>query len=556
MTSETFDNLCNQIYWQLYNKLERKDDPNLRFATNGTAERVLHEDLLNRLFRCLPEANHTVVQQFGLPGEELAARVDERDLHKFLAVLIFASCGIEAARIFTRKLVAANQWPLVGDASEKGIQTLPASRRDLLGIFRDTVIVDKFCSSQACFSTVTIQNRQETPIESLTSQRLPYLEEKEIGSGDFGKVFRVKIAKGHFKDPRRGTLNDEPMEVARKDYITTNEFGDEERKTIEKILNGSNRRCVNILGNYGSIRVGVCAYSLFMPCAICDLRAYMTSHHPTRPTTTLEKAEMVLAAQGIAEGLDFLHNEMKTPDQEDMVCYHMDLKPSNILVFLDAAYDGGTRYVWKLSDFGMARVKIRKRGQTVEQNFNKSFLHRSQPEAEQSVSRTVNRRGQGTYLPPESLKKTPTMTTSSDVWALGCVLSVVFAFLEDGIEGVNNYQTKRLQHPQSEGFDRFFLRGRFFQSNEKHPEVHKWHHHLIKKAAHRQAEEEDAVRYMLTYLEEKVLVVDEKKRDNVRTVKERLAETYARFKKMPPIERSSAAKGGHPKWINKIIPSR
>ena len=56
------------------------------------------------------------------------------------------------------------------------------------------------------------------------------------------------------------------------------------------------------LGNYGSLRIGSDGYSLFMPCAICDLSDYMTKYHPTRRSTVDEKAPIVLAAKGLAEG--------------------------------------------------------------------------------------------------------------------------------------------------------------------------------------------------------------------------------------------------------------
>lgn len=551
MSSDTFVALTDRIYEQLYNNLERRDEIDFRFATSGTAKRVLHNEFLIRLFQCLPIAGFTVSQQFGLGESELAARVDSRGLHDFLAVLIFASCGIEAARTFTAKLVSSNEWPLRNEYG-KCIQALPATRKDLLSLFDDdSIIVDKFCKTQACFSTVTIMKRKEVIVESLQLQRLPYLEETECGSGSFGKVFKVKIATGHFKDTKKGTLNDAPKELARKDYLTSDKFGEEERRIIETIFNASTRKCENILGNYGSLRIGPTTYSLFMPWARCDLRAYMAEIHTTKPSTLLERAEIVLSARGLAEGLDFLHNEMRTPDQKHMVCYHMDLKPSNILVFLEEAYGGGTRYVWKLSDFGMARVKTPKSGQMVERNFDRSFLHRREPEPEPSG--TINRRGEGTYLAPESLKKMPTMTRSSDVWSLGCVLSVVFAYLEEGGEGVNKYQNRRLDHPDSDGYDRFFQRRHSFLPNKVHPEVHKWHTRLIEKAALRQDEEGYAVEYMLRYLEKRVLVIDDEKRDGVRSIKEKLSETYTLLKQMPLAEKSGVElKNCHHNWINRI----
>ena len=213
---------------------------------------------MTRLFQSLLIPYQTAAQQFGLTEDELVKRVEDRELHDFLAVLLFASCGIDAGRIFTKELVARNEWPLKGRVSGNDIHQLPASRDDLLHLFKDGVIV--------------------------------------------GKVFKVKLAKGHFKDTRHGTLNDTTMDVARKDYITTAQFdGEKERNMMETILKGSTRKCENILGNYGSLRIGSDGYSLFMPCAICDLSDYMTKYHPTRRSTVDEKAPIVLAAKGLAE---------------------------------------------------------------------------------------------------------------------------------------------------------------------------------------------------------------------------------------------------------------
>jgi serine/threonine protein kinase len=530
MTSNTYDNLCYEIYEQIYRRLERRDEERLRFAIKGTAKRVLHRDNLLRFFRSLLLPGNTAMNQFKLTEEDLVARMNERQLHDFLAILIFATCRIEAARTFTTKLVATDAWP-VQDRRGKNICSLPADREELAELFGNVVTADKFFTKQACFCAVVIRKREEVRIENHEGQRLPYLVEQPLAKGSFGKVFKIRIAKGHFYDPQARTANLEPLDVARKDYLISSEFRAKgEREIMEKILTSSAQRCENILENYGGLEIGQTTYSLFMPLAICDLRAYMMEHHQTRPKTSMEKQKIILSAEGLAGGLNFLHNEMKTSDMEDLVCYHMDLKPSNILIFREKRGDE-TRNIWKLSDFGMARVKIRRRGQAGERekDFNSWFLQRPKPQ-DPSLSATLNRRGEGTYLAPESISSMRSMNAESDVWSLGCVISVVFAYLEEGGEGVSRYQDARMQHANADGYDRFFLRDRRFRATQVHPTVSRWHSYLIDKASQRDPDEGDSVKFMLRYLEDAVFKVNQSRRRGVKEVQKMLLKTFKKYK--------------------------
>ncbi len=533
MATKSYDDLCYEIYEQIYRKLEKRDEERLRFATRGTAKEVLHPENLLRFFRSLLLPDRTSMDHFGHSVDTLVTRMNERGLHDFLAILIFATCRVEAARAFTAQLVAANSWP-VKDRKGKDLYSLPAEREDLIRLFGNVVAADKFITKQACFCTVVIYKREEVRVQNLEGQRLPYLEEHALAKGSFGKVFKVKIARGHFFDPQERTANLEPEEMARKDYLISSEYRAKgEREIMEKILNSSARKCENILENFGSLEIGPTTYSLFMPLAICDLRAYIMEHHRTRPNTTMEKAKIILAAEGLAGGLNFLHHEMKTSDMEDLVCYHMDLKPSNILIFLETRH-GETRNIWKLSDFGMARVKIRHRGHDGdgEKDFNSWFVRRQKPQ-DPSLSATLNRRGEGTYLAPESLSSTRAMKTQSDVWSLGCVISVVFAYLEEGSEGVMKYQDTRMDHTNADGFDRFFLRGnKLFVPTKVHPVVNRWHTRIIDKASQRDPSEGEITKSMLRYLEDKVLVINQEKRNGASGVQGKLLETFRKLKSL------------------------
>jgi serine/threonine protein kinase len=143
----------------------------------------------------------------------------------------------------------------------------------------------------------------------------------------------------------------------------------------------------------------------------------------------------------------------------------------------------------------------------------------------------MNRRAEGTYLAPESVSVRPSMTTKSDVWALGCVLSVVFAYLEAGAAGVESYTVARLQHNKSDDYDRFFVRGKFAPS-ELHPEVKRWHDHLGRQASQRSIAEGRIVKDILGNLEKGPLEVDQDKRCDAKTVRRMLANTCKAYKSL------------------------
>lgn len=531
MALTEYNNVCNEIYHQILQRLERREHENLRFAAKGAAEGIMHREILLRVFQSLVllhSSEHAGTHQVDITEDLFVQRVERRRLHKFLAVLIFASCSIDATRLFVGKLVAQDAWPVTSGEGAR-LDTLPARREDLLYLFDgDGITADKITSKQTCFCPVLIHKRMEVRVQNPNDARLPYLADKQkIGSGSFGTVYSVRIAKGYFYDPETQTENPEPIVLARKDYDVSPDFskrGQGEHDIIQKILKSTAWKCKNILENVGSLEIGN-TYSLFMPLAICDLQCYMREHTPIEPSTAKAKANIVRCAEGLAGGLRFLHKEMQTSDLlENLVCYHMDLKPSNVLVFRDTTYsefDDGK--IWKLSDFGMARVKIRGQKTTEERDFNTWFKPKKQP-LESTPSPTLNRRGEGTYLAPESISATPSMKTSSDVWALGCVISVVFAYMEEGRRGIEAYQDARMV----DGIDRFFVRG-IFSGHRLNSAVTAHHKYIAKQARRRSPGEAQIVSDMLSYLEKSVFKLDPKERGGAGDVQEELLKTYRRY---------------------------
>ncbi|KAJ5547627.1 hypothetical protein N7513_004861 [Penicillium frequentans] len=520
MASTTYSELCEEIYKRITAKLQGSPEDGRRFAATGTTKKVLNDGLLRRFFTSL-EIHDGISRTTTSNMDHLIRRHPRR------------------ANLVT-ELVAHDVW-------HAQIYKLPVKRNVLADLFRDEVTPDKFLEHQACFCPVVITKGKEIPIENPDRQRLPYLGETFLNEGSFGAVYKVKIAKGHFYDPAMKSANDGPIEIARKDYIRSSRENRNEMLIMKQILSAE-WSCKNIVESYGSLAVGLKTYSLFMPLAMCDLWAYMMQYTPQKP----EKAAIIKAAQGLANGLKFLHTGITMGDGERLVCYHMDLKPKNILVFPEEV-DGNIHYVWKISDFGMSRVKsvrtersgLRSEG---ENNFNGPFVRREQPE---DGSGTMNRREQSTYLAPESISANRNMKTSSDVWSLGCVISVLFAYLEGGAAGVTSYSDKRVAHSKSEGYDRFFVRDGGFKPFQVNPEVRKCHDYLIVRARQRNANEGAAVRLMLEFLENEVFK-DQSKRCNVSAVEVMIQATRQSYENLEqsPLETQSMPRKSN--WITKM----
>ncbi|CAI0645367.1 unnamed protein product [Colletotrichum noveboracense] len=536
MGSQEYTDLCRDIRRRLLDNLERKNSDKFRFATRDTAANVLESHYLRLFFQSI------IDDQFSISEDEFTRNIQKRRLHNFIAIIAFGGCSIDAARVFTTKLAATDIWSVKQSQPHiKDAASLPADRDSLREFFMgcDSNDADVFFGSQAIFCTVVLSQREEVVVHDSETQRLPYLEEKLLGSGSFGKVYMVKIARGHIEDHHTDEISSKPRRVARKDYIvqSPSDMSSQDEGNVMKMILSASKTCENILENLGSLRVESPlgadhppTYSLFMPLAICDLGAYMKKDISTSIKTPKVRASLIRSAMGLATGLNFLHHELQTSDLEDVVCYHMDLKPSNILVF--PAEDREHRQIWKLSDFGMSRVKIRRRNHAEAEERDFSVWFRPRPQLhEDAPSGTRNRRGQGTYLPRESFLTGKVMNTKSDVWSLGCVLSVLFAYLEGGADSVNQYTIERLKDRKGsdDGFDGFFWE-KSFGKFALHHAVLDWHHQLANHAGTRSSREKKLVNTFLSFLEHKALNLDPDKRCTAKDVENALKEAMDAYR--------------------------
>ena len=92
-------------------------------------------------------------------------------------------------------------------------------------------------------------------------------------------------------------------------------------------------------------------HSLLFPLADFDLEKYLSTGDFSR----FELKDPLRELYYLADAITFLHNGVKTPAGASMVGSHMDLKPSNILVFLSPKEESpvGT---WKVTDFSTSTL--------------------------------------------------------------------------------------------------------------------------------------------------------------------------------------------------------
>ncbi|KAH7401701.1 kinase-like domain-containing protein [Pyrenochaeta sp. MPI-SDFR-AT-0127] len=526
--SASFEDLCDSLYRSLYAHLcvpvleeeqidpvsndtciKETEQPGKCFFPVGTAEQVFRSDELEQLFNLV-----TISEQPPLTRTHtstLITNIIERKLLPFLATLIYSRCRMKALRTFIHYLVANDTWSNADKAWSKLPVNNDARLRRTLG---DDVTANTFINHQDLFCAAIIDTNQEVKHDF---RRVPYVRERLIGQGSFGKIYRVVIAPQHFKEGQQ-LSNAKEMVIARKDFeLNTHENAHEkERDVLREILRNATRND-NIMKNLGSLQIRS-TYSLFMPLADCDLHTYMKMN-PEPPGSWERKAKILQCAVGLAGAIVHLHTALESDKFEKLSCFHMDLKPQNILVFIDRETK---EEQWKLSDFNMSRVKTKRKATDDHlrlhhrpdiHEFDKVFRRASDFSDASLTEPTFNRRGTGTFLAPEACIDGESVLAESDTWSLGCVISVVFTYLYGGATAVEEFTALRSR----QGLDRFFA-----FSNANGPRklrdavlsdaVRKWFNELRRRTMQENQDEGHIFEDMITFLESKVLIIDPSKR--------------------------------------------
>jgi serine/threonine protein kinase len=123
---------------------------------------------------------------------------------------------------------------------------------------------------------------------------------------------------------------------------------------------------------------------------------------------------------------------------------------------------------------------------------------------------TANPRGDGTYSAPEARNPNGKVQAESDTWSLGCVLFVVFSYLDNGARGVEKFSDLRAELPRDQFFTISAGKPRLSHA------VERWMKELRARAHRRNKKEGTVVKDFLSFLCNSVLVVDPEKRKKTR----------------------------------------
>ncbi|CEI41580.1 hypothetical protein FVEN_g3683 [Fusarium venenatum] len=195
----------------------------------------------------------------------------------------------------------------------------------------------RFLKHQRPFYTIVVGDPDRAEIRNDDQRTLPWLPVKKIGQGTYGVVSKVEVTEGRLTKVRdfNQTIG-KPEVIARKDFIP---------ETAE----ASFQKEWQAIKSEGQLSI----FSLLMPLADMDLAKYIERYPEAIVNDTIARQRIIKAAMGLTDRLDFLHSVLKMQDgEENLICYLMDPKPGNILVFNVASV-----IAWKLSYFGLSRVK-------------------------------------------------------------------------------------------------------------------------------------------------------------------------------------------------------
>ncbi|KAL6231197.1 hypothetical protein BDW75DRAFT_49949 [Aspergillus navahoensis] len=502
---ERINEICDDYSNRLL-RLRVRNYEDRPFYPNGTARDVfwMNQQALEELFRIL---NPT-----GDLGSDIAPELVRRVLRNFSTILavvfrIRVPNDINILRQFLDLIIRDNSFqhpPRLTD------DNLPISLTDAESVFRG--FANEFFDTQFQFCAITLRREGDVVYQNYRSQcPLPYKKQERIGAGAFGEVYKVKIERRHLRLTGDRTGNIEPEWIARKDFKRHQSFT-VELEALKEIMEQPQKHdhLVMVLAilHYHDTN------SLFFPLATCDLQQYLSGKHGgdrPGPTTLEEKAIVFKRGVALAGALAFLHG-----GSGGKVCLHLDLKPSNVLVF-DAFHP--EKEIWKITDFGLTRVR------------NNEYS---------SLAPGV----EGIYLPPECAIPNEKVTVHSDVWSFGCIFSLVITYILYGTKGVNRFTLKRGE--QDDG-DYFYIKPKN-STPRVSPAVIAWFDHLRKCAAGDEKESQ-MVRDSLNYLQSKVLHPIRRQRASAKDVELALKRIHTTFTQEAP-PRSPTLLQDHPGHVS------
>jgi serine/threonine protein kinase len=369
----------------------------------------------------------------------------------------FVSTGLSrclAAFILNVETPRAKEWQAfirlcLDDDSRLNDEDLPLSHNGYESHF--PLCKKEFLSTQFRFCPVRVeQDKVSSYLGANAACYRPYIVRRQLGRGSYGTVHEVEFTAQQFLFEDTGSVNRQGQCYAVK-HIRLVSANDREWHTANTLL-----KCVRkhtaIMQTLAAVRYPE-YLSLFYHVATYDLEHFMAKEQP--PSTFLTRRQMLSKMVDIADAISFLHNGLQLSQSGVKIqCYHLDLKPSNVLVV-----DGPDGSVLKLADFGISSVK---QGNT-ENNLRSLFRVQSSMTLVDSAKNTWGRQnGADVCLAPEASEPSSApyrgVNSAADVWSYCAMLSIFVAWVWNGCAGMEHFRNARWSYNGDVKTDQVFTK--------------------------------------------------------------------------------------------------
>lgn len=228
----------------------------------------------------------------------------------------------------------------------------------------------------------------------------------------------------------------------------------------------------NIMMSFATFEHGS-QFNIISPLANLDLHTFLHAEYGDfhQRSTGFTPQFLFEETWCLAFALKFLHAGLALPTGR-VSCAHLDLKPENILVEWStqavSTVPGSTSDTpvgrWKISDFGISVVKPL----DIVEGHSGLALTPGDVIRERSVNPP---RDPGPFQAPEMQRNRGLrVSTSSDMWSFGCIVTMILAFALGGPEKVSElYKCRKNEYP-----DDYFYTDTSTNGAVVKPEIEKW----------------------------------------------------------------------------------
>ncbi|ORY10807.1 kinase-like domain-containing protein [Clohesyomyces aquaticus] len=321
-----------------------------------------------------------------------------RDIQRF-ATLIRETC----IRIFAILLVNRDEEHITEFLFRRENDSRIPYTETGLYFFRDRniLIARRFVASQQEFDPVILK-KGDIPRLLRDREVLPFLEDREVGHGAFGTVYKVVL---HPTCQELVATRNGEVAIARK--MLPPGSSAKEGNILDLVGTLNHAHIVEYFGSYTIKNVTNLLFS-YVP---INLREFLNTRPFSDPDIIFD------SLYGLSDALGKIHTfffkDVTGNVEISRIGYHHDMRPENVLV-------QGTTFL--ITDFGLSELR-----------------------ADDRTSKTRLKGGDDDYLGPESFNAVElcngTVGRALDVWAFGCILLEIGVFIQG--ESVEEFRATR-----------------------------------------------------------------------------------------------------------------